>query len=111
MIEKKVSEGLTSWRGADLTLNLYLGYFDINTSHEEVKSGIESQGVNVVELEELRRQHNRFKSFRLCIRKKDMDQVKESDFWPEGVVLRKFFQKLNRDGVTDTSNNNNGSNQ
>ena len=27
-----------------------------------------------------------------------MDRVKESDFWPEGVVLRRFFQKVNRDG-------------
>ena len=56
MIGKKVSQGLRSWRGADLTVNLYLGYFDIDTTLEEVKSGIESQEVTVVKLEELKRQ-------------------------------------------------------
>ena len=80
-------------------MNLYLGLFDINAECDEVKASIEAQGVGVVELDELKRQHNRFKSFRLCIRKKDLDTVKDAEFWPEGVVVRKYFNKFNRDGA------------
>ena len=65
---KKVAGGLISWKGADLTTNIYIGYVDVNTSLEEVKEGINSQDVHVVELAELKRSHNRFKSFRLCMK-------------------------------------------
>ena len=63
-----------------------------------MKAGIESQGVGVVSLEEIPRRHNRFKSFKLCIKKKDSDAIKDANFWPEGVVVRRFFFKRNSDG-------------
>ena len=55
-----------------MTMNLYLGYFDIATTVDNVKFNIEDQGVSVVGLEELQTQHNKFKSYKLCIRKKDL---------------------------------------
>ena len=91
MIGKKVAGGLLSWRGADLTTNLYVGNVDVSVSLEEVKAGIEAQGVGVVELEEIKRKHNRFKSFRLCMRKAERHKITEPEFWPEGVVVRNFF--------------------
>ena len=91
VVGKKVAGGLLSWRGADLTTNIYVGNFDVQTTLEEVKTGIEAQDVNVVELEEIKRSHNRFKSFRLRIRKADLSMITNADFWPEGVVVRNFF--------------------
>ena len=70
----------------------------------------EDQQVNVVSLEQLHTQHNKFKSFKMCIRKKDMERVKSDNFEiPEGVVIRYFYQKKNNDGVTISLNNENGS--
>ena len=57
---KKVSAGLLSWKGADLTRNFYIGYADNSSSLDHIKSGIENQGVKVVDLEEIPRRHNRF---------------------------------------------------
>ena len=87
--------GLRSWKGADLTLSFYVGFADIDSTTDIMKAGIEEQGVGVVELEELTRRHNRFKSFRLVIRKKDVETIKNPDFWPEGIVVRRFFQRTN----------------
>ena len=110
VIGKKVSAGLRSWRGADLTTDLYLGYFSVGTSVDEVKFNFEDQGVNVVELEQLHTQHNKFKSFKMCIRKNDMEKVKRDDFEiPEGVVIRYFYQKKNNDGAPILYSNENGS--
>ena len=100
---KKVSAGLINWRGADLTANFYVGNFSTQVSPNDVKAGIEQQGVDVVELNELKLRHSRFKSFKLCIRKKDIDTIKMEEFWPEGVVLRKFFHRQNPDGPAITS--------
>ena len=54
---------------------------------ENVKFNIEDQGVGVVEVVELQTQHNKFKSFRLCIRKKDLQIMQSENFeMPEGTV-------------------------
>ena len=98
-----MSAGLLNWRGADLTANFYVGNFSTQASADDVKTGIEQQGVAVVELEEMKRRHNRFKSFRVCIRKKDIDTIKKEEFWPEGVVVRKFFFRQNPDGGAMTT--------
>ena len=106
-----MSEGLRSWRGADLTLNLYLGYFDIGTTVENVRFNIEDQGIPVVELVELQTQHNKFKSYKLCIRKKDFEKMQSDNFeLPEGTVVRYFFARKNRDGAPIHPLANNGSN-
>ena len=72
----------------------YVGFADINSSVDIMLDGIEVQGVNIAELEEMTRRHNRFKSYRLVIRK-DVETMKNPDFWPEGMVVRKFFQRQN----------------
>ena len=100
MIGKKVAQGLLSWKGADLTVNFYVGNVDISTPRDVIKKSIVDQGIDVVELAEIPRRHNRFKSFKLCIRKKDVEKIKDPDFWPEGVVLRRYFRKPNADGDT-----------
>ena len=47
-------------------MNFYVGYADINTTVDDMKNGIVSQGVEVVDLEEIPQGHNCFKSLKLC---------------------------------------------
>ena len=75
-----------------MTRSVYIGQFDNNSTADAVKSSIESQGVSVVELEELKLNHNRFKSFRLCLKKEAMPKILDPDFWPAGVVVRRFWR-------------------
>ena len=101
VVGKKVNDGIISLRGADLTASLYIGYVDNSVSLDDLKGYIESLNVNVVELDDIARKHNRFKSFRLCLRKKDLETIKDPNFWPEGIVVRRFFQKaIVNDGKT-----------
>ena len=83
---------VSSCRGADLTNSVYLGHFDVSCTYDAVKTAIESQGVSVVELEELKLSHQRFKSFRLCLRKNDMPRILDPEFWPAGVVVQRFWR-------------------
>ena len=84
----------------------YVGFADIDSTTDIMKAGIEDQGVGVVELEELARRHNRFKSFRLVIRKKDVEAIKDPNFWPEGIVVRRFFQRTNDGNAISTATSN-----
>ena len=92
MVGKKVVSGLVSCRGADLTTNVYVGQYDVGAEKEEVRESIVHQGVMVVELEELKLSHRRFKSFRLCIKKADMPKILDPEFWPSGVVVGRFWR-------------------
>ena len=47
-------------------MNFYVGYADIKNTVDDMKNGIVSQGVEVVDLEEIPQGHNCFKSFKLC---------------------------------------------
>ena len=103
MVGKKVSDGLLSWKGADLTHEFYIGYADIDTKTDVLKAWIESHGVRVVSLTECARRHNKFASVKLTIRKKDTEGWEEWD-WPEGVTVRRFFNKSSKDGAANGLN-------
>lgn len=103
IIGKKVTDGLISLRGVDQTVNRYVGNIDVNAQDEDVKKHLREGGVEVVELERLPNKHQRFKSFRLRIKKKDLQTIENSEFWPENVVLR-FFRRPRQqhDGTSAT---------
>ena len=74
-----------------MTSNYYVGHVNMDVDPALITADIESLGVKVIEFEELELKHNRFKSFRLCIRKSDFPKLLLEDFWPEEVVLDRFF--------------------
>ena len=92
IIGKSVRDGLVSVKGADLTVNRYVGRFHNDSDVEAVRKYILDQGITVVELEELERKHNRFKSFRLRVKRADLPRIEDAEFWPEGVILSPFFR-------------------
>ena len=110
IIGKSVKEGLVSIKGADLTINKYIGRLHNDVTVDAVRKFIGDQGVTVVELEPLDTKHQRFKSFRLRIRRSDLDRVEDGEFWPEGVLVSSFFRPRHNElqgavsGVTASSN-------
>ena len=95
LVGKKVSDGRLSWKGADLTANFYVGRVNNNVDPKMIIDDIETLGVRVIEFEELKLSHSRFKSFRLCIRKSEASKLLVEDFWPEDVVIDRFFKGKN----------------
>ena len=80
-----------SWKGADKTSHFYVGQVHVDEEPQKIVDDIKSLGVRVIEFEEIRRIPNRYKSFRLCIRKVDAPKLLVEDFWPEGVRIDRFF--------------------
>lgn len=91
-----------SWKGADLTSNYYVGKVDVSVDPQHIIDDIESLGVRVLEFEEIKRIPNRYKSFRLCIRRADFQKLLVEDFWPEDVVIDRFFGKRTSGGDSST---------
>lgn len=103
IIGKKVSDGSVSWKGADLTVNRYIGNVDITAKSDQIRDYIEKKGITVIEFEENKTQHTRFKSFRLRIRRSDVTNIDNPEFWPSDVIVRPFFrprQNQNKDGAS-----------
>ena len=98
IIGKKVNEGIVSMKGADLTINKYIGRVHNDVTLDDVRSFLVGQNVSVVELEQLETKHKRFKSFRVRVKRADLEIIEERDFWPEGVLCGSFFRpKTNED--------------
>ena len=116
VIGKKVNDGLISLKGADLTVNRYIGRVHNDTTCEDLRNFIVSRNVTVIELEQLETKHQRFKSFRLRIKKDDLEGMEDEDFWPEGILFSPFFRPKNTEerpqaagGVTASALLTNGS--
>ena len=80
IIGKSVKDGLISIKGADLTINKYIGRFDNDVTVEGIRQFITDQGVSVVEIDQLDTKHTRFKSFRLRIKRSQLDLVENEEF-------------------------------
>jgi hypothetical protein len=102
-IGKGVSNGRISWKGADMTVNRYIGRVDSGVDMETVRAHVVDAGINVVEMEQLVNKHTRFKSFRLCVKKSDLHQIENEDFWPEGVMVRPFHRQRSPRSADDVS--------
>ena len=92
IIGKRVSEGLMSVKGADLTVNKYIGRVHNDTTMEDLREYIVSRNVTVVELEPLKTKHARFQSFRFRAKREDLEQLEDRDFWPKGILFSSFFR-------------------
>ena len=92
-----------SWRGADLTTELYIGNVNINVSLDDAKKGIADLGVDVIDLEVVGK-HRHFQSFRLRIKKAHLEIIKNPDAWPNGIVIRHFFRGRNNNNRRSVSN-------
>ena len=105
VVGKKVVDGLVSWRGADLTTEIYIGNVSVDVSVDDARRNIQERGVEVIELEVLGRHHH-FQSFRLRLRKTDLATLKNPDIWPCGIVIRHYFRGKCEGGGRSSNNNN-----
>ena len=78
IIGKSVSAGLVSIKGADLTVNKYVSRFHIDTTVAALREYISQKGVEVVELEEIKTVHSRYKSFRLRVKRSELNKIEDA---------------------------------
>ena len=87
IIGKNVSAGVISWKGADLTVSRYIGRVAPGTTADAISSWLTSENIDVISLDAIPTKHNRFTSFKLVMKKSQLELIKERDFWPEGVIV------------------------
>ena len=92
VIGKGPSSGVMSWTGADLTVEGYIGRVALSVAADTIKADLISRGIDVIRLEENETRHQRFKSFKLVVKKSDFDILLKQGAWPEGVLFRRFWK-------------------
>ena len=74
-----------------MTVARYVGRVAIGTSPDDTKSFLEQNAVDVISLEAVEQKHNRFASFKLVVKKSQLQLVENSELWPEGVVIGRWW--------------------
>ena len=69
----------------------YIGRVARGTTAAEIRASLESRGVNVVTLESVDMKHDRFASFKLVVKKTQLEIIEKDDFWPEGVIVGRWW--------------------
>ena len=91
IIGKNVNAGLTSWKGADLTVARYIGRVAVGVSSEMIQTSLKSGGIDVVSLDQVKTKHERFSSFKLVVKKAQLPLIENPELWPEGVIVGRWW--------------------
>ena len=103
VIGKSVNTGLMSWKGADLTVARYIGRVAFGTSTAEIRTSLEARDVDVVSLEAIETKHERFASFKLVVKKSQLELIKKDTFWPDGVVVGRWWSAKSTSTESDAN--------
>ena len=93
VIGKNVSTGLMSLKGADLTVARYIGRLALDTTVEQIRASLVERKVDVVSCEAIptKRSHPSFSSFKLVVKKLQLQIIENDDFWPDGVIVGRYW--------------------
>ena len=74
-----------------MTISRYVGRIANGTSLEDLREFIRGKDVDVVTLEQLSTRHDLFQSYKLVVKKSDLQKIENEDFWPSGIIVRRYF--------------------
>lgn len=74
-------------------LSVFVARFDRATTENLVKQYVNDNGVEVSEVERLSRDSAPQASFRIEVKLPDFSRVRKAEFWPEGILVDKFYGK------------------
>ena len=83
----------------------YTGRWSISTKAEEVKQ-IMDKFLVVDELIELKTVHSKFKSFKFKCDVKFIKDIFNSENWPTGIVVKRFFEAKDKDAISNKDSSN-----
>ena len=100
VIGRKPSSGVMSWGGANLTTECYIGRVGMDVTADDIMSDLVKLDVGAISVDENdpgKFSRGRYKSFKLVVKETSFAKLNSPDFWPEGVVFRRFHRPRPRD--------------
>ena len=90
-IGKKVITGEISWGGVDLLAHRYIGNVRNDVTAKMIKDDLKGRNVDVVDVTENEvKKHTRYKSFKLTIKRGNIGEIDDPNFWPSNVIIRRW---------------------
>ena len=71
------------------------------TEENDIQEYLEEKNIAIRGVQKVSKEEAKFVSFRVEIKVSDMKKVLDSDFWPEGIHVRRFFKP--RSNTTEES--------
>ena len=80
-------------RGANNSINFFVFRVDKEIPTEDIKTYLSEEGIQNATVECVSHEDARSKSFKVNVMLQDKDKIMSSDFWPDGVACRLFYEK------------------
>ena len=82
--------------GASRIFDLFVGGCGLETTEAEVVKYCGDNQIVIKKCESLSTRSEWYKSFKISVEYVDREKLLSADFWPEGVIIRKFFKARQR---------------
>ena len=97
--EKETSD---DFFGAPRTMDIYVGGCDLSSTKEKLITYCKKKvTLTTIQCEELVTRSDRYKSSKVSIDLNDKSKLMSSEFWPSGIIVRKFYKPRNSDNKFD----------
>ena len=84
-------------KGITKTVDVFIGRLDISSTPEEINKYIESTfDIKVINTEKLSINNNTYNCFKVNIQIQDRDKLFDSNMWPQGVIVNKFYLRKSK---------------
>ena len=90
---RQSSSGLTS---GTRVLDVFVGGCNPGTTTKNIRDYCVSNGVTLKKCENLESKSEWSCSFKISVEASDRDKLLTGEFWPQGIVVRKFFRARTR---------------
>ena len=85
IIGQNVNAGIVSFKGVDLTAARYIGHCEVGTETKDIQQLMDQHKVDVISLEKLQTKHGNFSSFKIVVKKSQLETVMNPTTWPAGI--------------------------
>ena len=86
-----MASGEMTWGGVELLTHRYIGNVKNDVSASTIEDDLKARGIEVISLVENDvKNHVRYKSFKLSVRRGDSSKIDDAEFWPSNVIVRRW---------------------
>ena len=80
-------------KGASNNVNLFVFRVSQETTSENIETFLAEEGIQNAKVQCVSHQDAKSRSFKINVKINDKDKLMSSDFWPDGIVCRPFYEK------------------
>ena len=83
-------------KASNRTVDIFIGRIDVSNTIDDLKMYIKDNfRINIIDISQITARYNHYNCYKVQILLNDRDCLFNTNMWPEGVIINKFYNRKN----------------